>query len=346
MMSKFEFMRRLGAGYFGEVWLVRDTGLDVRRALKLIPPSRLPDRTHFFQEAQILKAAEHPNVVRVDEAGTMTDGRVYVAMEFLRRGSLEDEARGGYVGLRRARGVMVDVLRGLEYAHSKSIIHRDIKPANILVGDCEEGKLSDFGLAVTSASGVSVPPVQNYAYVAHLAPEVYLSRTYSVASDIYACGVTLYRLVNGDSYLGSLSNDEIVEQATAGRYPNRNVYREFIPRSLRSVINRAMEVNPSKRFASASQMRHALEQVPLHLDWHERAAPGARRWRARLADRLVEVERRTEDDVQWSVTVRRGAVDGPLRRLTPLSRENLSEKAAVRHTSAVLQDYVLGKNNP
>src|SRR5690242_8960437 len=99
MASTFERIQRLGSGHFGEVWLARDTGLNVHRALKLIPKDRLINPSNFFQEAQALKVAEHPNVVRVEETGFMRDGGIYVAMEYLQGGSLEDQGKGSYVPL-------------------------------------------------------------------------------------------------------------------------------------------------------------------------------------------------------------------------------------------------------
>lgn len=200
MADSYDFKRRLGSGNFGEVWLAVDTGLNSTCALKCIPPDKVINQNNFFQEAQILKAAEHGNIVKVLETGRLKDGRIYVAMEYLKRGSLEDEASGAYVPLTRAKKVMIDALRGLEYAHSKNIIHRDIKPANILIGNTLEGKLSDFGLALPDLATLNLSLVKQYQYLLHLAPEVNSFRDYSCLSDIYACGITFYRLVNGDSF--------------------------------------------------------------------------------------------------------------------------------------------------
>ena len=103
MAGGFDFRERLGAGHFGEVWLVTDTGLNAECALKLIPPTKVLNPQNFFQEAQVLKAVEHPNIVRVHETGTLSDGRLYVAMEYLPKGSLEDEAKGVYLPLTRVK---------------------------------------------------------------------------------------------------------------------------------------------------------------------------------------------------------------------------------------------------
>lgn len=81
MAVSFDFRRRLGSGYFGEVWEAIETGLDHTVALKCIPPDRIINQDNFFQEAQVLKTSEHPNIVRVNDTGVLEDGRVYVSME-------------------------------------------------------------------------------------------------------------------------------------------------------------------------------------------------------------------------------------------------------------------------
>ena len=92
MSVGFDFKKRLGAGHFGEVWHAVDLGLNSECALKCIPPDKVINKKNFYQEAQTLKAAEHANIVRVNETGKLDDDRIYVSMEFLANGSLEDEA--------------------------------------------------------------------------------------------------------------------------------------------------------------------------------------------------------------------------------------------------------------
>ena len=85
----FELLERLGSGYFGAVWLARDTGLEVERSVKLI--SRVKIRgTKIFHEAQILQAAQHGNIVRIFGTGEWDEDAIYIAMDYLPKGSLED----------------------------------------------------------------------------------------------------------------------------------------------------------------------------------------------------------------------------------------------------------------
>jgi serine/threonine protein kinase len=186
-MPDFERLERLGAGNFGEVWLVFDKALGVRRAVKFVDPSRIHNPTNFYQEPRTLMALRHKNIVRVEDAGRLTTGALYISMEYLRRGSIESRYKGRPVPLSKSLSLLQDLCWGLEYAHGKNYIHRDIKPANILIGNSGEGKLSDFGLAVKVPRGATASP---YGYLTHVAPEVLSKGATSVHSDIYALGVT------------------------------------------------------------------------------------------------------------------------------------------------------------
>lgn len=345
MTSQFEFQKRLGSGYFGEVWLAFDVGLGVYQAVKLISPSKVPNPKNIFQESQILKSAENPNVVKVTSAGTLPDGQVYVAMEYLQRGSVDDETKGGYLQLTRAKRLMIDVLRGLEHAHSKDILHRDIKPANILIGESSEGKLSDFGLALPLSNlEYSIQNLKDYAYVYHQSPEVYSDRKYSIASDLYACGITLYRLVNGDTYLPKIDNvDSLGEMITSGKFPKRDYYREFIPRSLKTVINKAMNLHPEDRNKSAQEMRHALEQVFIDKNWIEKVLPNGVKWVCSWKEKKYYEVSRTQIGKSWSVIVRKGTSKNTARNDNQLSKTNLTQKEAKQLTQKILQGYVSGK---
>lgn len=343
MPDKFDFIKRLGSGYFGEVWQVRDTSLNVERALKVIPPDKVFNPQNFFHEAQILKAVEHPNVVRVEETGILSDGRIYVAMEFISRGSLEDESGGNYVDLTRAKRLMIDVLRGLEHAHGQGILHRDVKPANILVGNALEAKLSDFGLAIPLGADLKALGVKEYAYALHLAPELYAGTAHSVTSDLYACGATLYRLVNGDPYFVAPPPAELEGAVVAGDFPDRTRYRDFVPMSLRRLINRALAVSAPDRYQSSSEMRRALEQIVIEKNWKERKLANGMEWRCGWDNRCYEVTSTYDSSGRWAITVKRGASKTSLRRVTALCVDNLTEPAATRRARRILQDFVLGK---
>ena len=343
MAPSFDFKKRLGSGYFGEVWLAVDTGLNYECAVKCIPPDKVINQDNFYQEAQTLKAAEHPNIVKVHETGDLDDNRIYVVMEYLKNGSLEDEASGAYVHLSRAKRLMIDVLRGLEYAHSKNIVHRDIKPANILIGDAYEGKLSDFGLALQDIASLNLKSIKQYQYMLHLAPEVEKFDDYNKLSDIYACGMTLYRLVNGDSYLPAIPPQEARAQALKGAFPDRNKYRDFITRPFKTLINKALSVNPDDRFQSAEDMRHALERINVAIDWEESKLSNGKKWLAKKGNNVFEITSFKQKNEKCAVCFKKGRKEESLRRNNKHCNSNLKKAEAQKISRKILQDFVNGK---
>lgn len=344
MSASFEKLSRLGAGYFGEVWLARETGLDVIRALKIIPKAKAINPSNFFQEAQILKAAEHPNVVRVEDTGMMKDGSIYVAMEYLKAGSLEDEAKGGYLPLARAKQIMGDALRGLEHAHSKGIIHRDIKPANMLIGATGEGKLSDFGLAMPKGATLAKLGMKEYMYILHRAPEIMAGSPDSELADIYASGVTLYRIVNGDSFFTLPPAADVSDLVAEGKFPDRSLYRDFVPRQWRVVINKAMNADSTMRFQSAAEMRRAIEKLKAFVNWQERQLScGGAEWTAVVNGRCYRVAREKVGSNVWRIEVQKGRSKDQLRRVGELCSIVATSADARRLVQRILQDYVVGK---
>lgn len=344
MAVSFDFKRRLGSGHFGEVWHAIDTGLDCEVALKCIPPNKIINQGNFFQEAQILKASEHPNIVRVNDTGLLNDGRIYVSMEYLPKGSLEDEAQGAPIALSRSKRLMVDVLRGLGYAHERGIVHRDVKPANILIGNAGEGKLSDFGLALPEMKNLNVSQLKQYQYVLHLAPEVRRVQDYTCLSDIYACGVTLYRLVNGDSNLPQITPEQAHILARRGEFPPRKAYRDYIPQSLKRMINKALNIDPAKRYHSADEMRHALEHQVLHVDWTESLSPSRSVWHGvDASSKHYEIVKVQQANHKWTVETRRGSSRSSLRLIGKLSFPNMRKQDADKKARRILQDFVTRK---
>lgn len=344
MATSFDFRRRLGSGHFGEVWRAIDTGLGCEVALKCIPPDKIINQANFFQEAQVLKASAHPNVVHVNDTGRLDDGRIYVSMEFLSRGSVEDEAQGAPLPLSLSKRLMVDVLRALGHAHNQGVVHRDVKPANILIANAGEAKLSDFGLALPDLQNLNVTQLKQYQYVLHLAPEVRRLQDYTPLSDIYAAGVTLYRLVNGDSNLPQVTPARAHALARRGEFPPRNGYRDFIPQALRRLINKAMNVDPPLRYQSADEMRHALEHQPLLVDWSEAIAPTKSTWTGSDAAGLqYEVIKEQQPNRRWAVQTRRGQTTQSLRRIGKHCASDLRKQDADKRARRILQDYVTGR---
>ena len=337
-MAEYERIKRLGAGNFGEVWLVFDQALAVQRAVKYIPPSRISDPTNFYKEPQTLMALRHDNIVEVQDAGKTPDGTLYVAMEYLPKGSVDSIFKGVPILMSIALKILEDISWAVEYAHQRGYIHRDIKPGNILLTRERKAKLSDFGLATSIPRGGTASP---YGYLTHVAPEVLRTGRTSKASDIYALGVTAYRLINGDGFLPEISeHDEIQDLILSGAYPDRNHYRPCVPSKIRRIVNRCMDVDPKHRFQSAADFRKALENISLFCDWRFKRRKRMSFYHTKIGSAKIKVMILPMGK-KFDIETIKEVIKGQPRRITMDCLSNLTKIQMKKAIRQILQRYVI-----
>jgi serine/threonine-protein kinase len=327
-------IRQLGAGLYGEVWLEYDPALNRNRAVKYVNSELIEDGTELFAEPRTLEELHHDNIVKVFEAGIDGTGRLYVVMEYMANGSLQDAIERGPIRLSTALNWAADVARAVQFAHENGFIHRDIKPSNVLLADDGSAKLSDFGLAARMSADGTAPAL---GYAAHLAPEAFRLQVTSISTDVFALGLTSYRLINGDAVLPSFESfEELLGLISNGRFPNRSIYRQDVPLRLRRVINSALRIDPATRISSALSFRHGIESVGLCCDWlQEKKSSTETLWITDASGIHYEVSLVEHGVRDFSVLARRGRED--LRRMGSDCREHLDKSQAQRHLSRLLQ---------
>jgi serine/threonine protein kinase len=264
-LYKYTLLEKIGGGSFGEVWLAHDRVVDSNMAIKILAPNVAIDEK--LKEARIGNRLDHDNLVKVHYADVVEkngNNFVIIAMDYLQNGSIISEVNAcNFLPIPITLSYIVDVLRGLEYLHELNIYHNDIKPQNILKGNSGQAVLSDYGIACHSSSGISSKPSSFYKI--HASSEVLSSGLIDIRNDIYQVGMTLFRLLNGLGLieekfrrLGEASFNDLVK---GGRIITAKDYLPFIPRSLKSIVNKSTNVDPDKRYQSAVEMRRALERL-------------------------------------------------------------------------------------
>lgn len=271
-VGKYKRLGILGRpGNFGCVYRARDRALDAERALKVIPAQQPHELVKKLLEAQILEHCKHTHVVEVKEADVQQvdgDDCVIIACELCAKGSVQGIMESQGVSLKEATRITREALLGLAHLHDRGVMHCDIKPGNLLLDDRSCVKLSDFGLAIQlqMANGPS------HIYTLHCPPEILAGQPWAATSDIYAMGVTLYRLLNGTPDIAALAPGNVPDQIRCGRFPDRSGYQDYVPRKLRRICNTAMNVDPAKRYQSADKFRQALDKLVWQTEWHQVSA--------------------------------------------------------------------------
>jgi serine/threonine protein kinase len=252
-------IRKIGEGAFGEVYEALDTWLDHPRALKLLKPEIASgaSASHILHEARKLVRVRHPNVVMVHGADKH-DGRIGFWMDLIEGQTLEQRVREGRLSAGEATYVGKELCRALAAVHQADLLHRDVKAQNVMrASDGGRIILMDFG----AGEFRSVPsPGRRLGTPLYLAPEIITGRAASVQTDIYALGVLMYYLVTGQFPVIGTSLAEIVLAHARGQRRHLRDARPDLPDAFVSVVERALDPDPKRRFQSAGDFHAGLDE--------------------------------------------------------------------------------------
>lgn len=256
-IGPYHLERPLGEGSYGVVWLAEErTGLIQRPIALKLPKDPDPDIDAIRREATTwLRAGKHPNIVQVLHAD-IYDGQVAIASEYIPGGSLHtwlQQAGGKAPTIDSAIEMTVGILAGLQHLHAlppKPLVHRDLKPGNVLLNGTTP-LLTDFGLSRAFSSTVMTQASGTPSY---MPPEAFDDR-FSPQTDIWATGVTLYRMLKGELPFAQREFSALIG-AILNRDPDP--LPGNVPSSLAHVVFRALQKDPARRYGSAEEMREAL----------------------------------------------------------------------------------------
>ncbi len=290
----YEFLRRLGSGGMGDVYLAREHPTERLVAMKLLrAPGNPMAAERFVSEVRALGRLRHPHIVQVLATDFLRQ-QPFFTMEYYSGGTVAERLRrSGPFAPREAARIIAVAARAVHAAHAAHILHRDIKPSNILLDEAGQPHLSDFGLAklldrddgLTTVSGPLgtpsyMPPEQHCKMYGPIGP----------AADIYGLGATLYHMVTGQPPHGTGTVAEIVQRIERGVLPRPRSLRPDLPLTLEAIILKCLARRPADRYPTAAALAEDLERfladqrpvAPLLTRWRS-----AGRWLGRRLSRLA-----------------------------------------------------------
>jgi len=255
-------VRKIGEGSYGEVYQAHDTWLDHPVALKLLKPeaeSRVQP-SDLLHEARKLARVRHINVVTVHGADRH-HGRVGFWMDFIDGETLAARVSKGRMSSGEATSVGQEVCRALAAVHRANIIHRDVKAQNVMrAHDGGRIILMDFGAGQFTDDPSLGKRAQGTPL--YLSPEVLRGEDATVRSDIYAAGVLMFHLVTGRFPVEAASPTDLLEMHARGRRRRLRDERPDLPESFIAIVERAIDPDPARRYASAGEMEAKLSGEP------------------------------------------------------------------------------------
>jgi serine/threonine protein kinase len=291
LIGPYRVIRELGRGGMGTVFLAErhDDQNGTRVAIKLVRPGMDTEfiLARFRRERQTLARMQHPNIARLLDGGTTSEGLPYIVMEYIDGLRITEHAQQQKLGINARIVLFLSVCSAVDYAHRNFVIHRDIKPGNILVDSQDSPKLLDFGICkllanplsdISSAetvNGVLMTP--NYA-----SPEQIRGKAVTLLSDVYSLGVVLYELLtekrfaqlNGQGL--SRSVVDVTVPPPSAVVEDRALKRQLFG-DLDNILMHALETEPQRRYESvalfADDLRRHLLDEPI------RAQPQTLRYR-------------------------------------------------------------------
>ncbi|MDX1430281.1 MAG: serine/threonine-protein kinase [Rhodothermales bacterium] len=282
-LGKYEIQKTLGSGGFGTVYLVRDTWIDKKVAIK-VPHKQNGEFDELLREPRLLAALDHVNIVSIVTA-EKADDYFFIVMEFVEGESLEARIqREKGIALATAIDFSRQIATGVAYAHGQGVLHRDLRPGNVLVTPEGRVKITDFGtsrfleVAEQASTIIGSPP--------YMAPEQFQGRA-MFASDVYSIGVIMYEMMTGVLPYFSANPRQIEKMALTGRTARPRERNKSIPLEIEEIILKALSPEISSRYqhahellddlGTASEIDHRasrLEDILLRLRAREKSAAG------------------------------------------------------------------------
>jgi anti-anti-sigma factor len=296
LKNRYRIEALLGTSETGNLLKATDTRLERPVVIKVLSSSFSQAATERFRhEAQQMARLSSPHIVTVFDCDE-EQGMVYLVMEYVDGLSLKrrlsKESRHKPQPIVATIDVAIEILRALEYAHSKGVVHGNLKPENVLIAD--NVKLTDFGLRWVEQGRCLTDTALLVGSADYLAPEQIMGYPVEARTDLYAFGVILYEMVTGQRPFVTETTADILDQHLhQAPRPPRQLNPE-ISRSLEHLILKLLSKEPNQRYSQATQVRRVLmrlERGPLTTGSEEGAGEKTLLHRSQFVGREAQLQR-------------------------------------------------------
>lgn len=260
--NRYEILEVIGTGGMAVVYRALDHRLNRAVAVKILKDefSRNEEfRRRFHAESQAVAMLSHPNIVSVYDV-SHSENADYIVMELIEGISLKQYLeKKGNLNWRETLHFSMQIAKALEHAHSRGIVHRDIKPHNIMILKDGSIKVADFGIARVGSAKNTLTR-EALGSVHYISPEQAKGARVDNRSDLYSLGVVMYEMLTGRTpYDGETPVSVAIQHINGGaRRPSELV--AGVPLGLEYITMRAMNSNLEKRYTSAAEMLHDMEE--------------------------------------------------------------------------------------
>jgi serine/threonine protein kinase len=273
ILNRYSFIRILGRGGMGVVWLARDDELEREVALKFLPELVVHDRAvldDLKRETVRSLALTHHNIVRIYDFA-QGDGCACISMEYVdgaTLSSLRVDRPDKVFEVEDLSPLLEQVCDALEYAHTRArIVHRDLKPSNLMVNANGDAKVADFGIARSLTDSVSMLTMSRgtSGTLVYMSPQQLDGEHASELDDIYSLGATIYELLTGKPPFYSGQIDRLVREKIPPTMTQRRAdlavtSKTAIPQHWEDAIAACLAKDPSRRPPSASAVAAQLRE--------------------------------------------------------------------------------------
>jgi serine/threonine-protein kinase len=264
--GRYKIEKELGRGAMGVVYLGRDPKINRQVAIKTLDYSQFSSKelnalkSRFFREAEAAGRLCHNSIVTVFDMGEEEDF-AFIAMDYVTGVPLSEYTRDGkLLPVNEVYRIIKVVAEALDYAHRQNVIHRDIKPGNIMYNpEDKQVKITDFGIARISDS-VKTKTGSFLGSPSYMSPEQMTGAHVDGRADIYSLGVSFYQLLTARLPFKSDSLANLAFKIANEKHKPIKSVRSDLPASATRIINKALQKNPEKRYATGLEMARALER--------------------------------------------------------------------------------------